>query len=152
MTEDGLPPSRFYMWRALTAMAHADGVITPHEVEFLSEQTANLPLSQAQREMLGRDLREEQDVAVMFSQVTDAKDREEFFLLARVLCWSDGDFDEQERKMIELLEDLNMKADTQAMLERSRKVVQEIELNRDQWDETEKPLFEFFGGLFKKAS
>ena len=92
----------------------------------------------------------------MFKEITEAKDREEFFVLARVLCWSDGDCDEQERKVMSLLEDLNAQQDAQVLLTRSRQIVEEIELNKDQWSEQgrgdEKPFFDFLGGILKKAS
>ncbi|MEM6781736.1 MAG: TerB family tellurite resistance protein, partial [Pseudomonadota bacterium] len=82
--KSGISTSRFFMWRAVFAMAHADGVVTAQEISFLNESTQSLPLSDAQREMLSRDITEQQDAAVMFAQVTDAGDREEFFVLARV--------------------------------------------------------------------
>ncbi len=153
--KEGLSPSRFYMWRAIFAMAHADGIVTPHEVSFLSESTLNLPLSDSQREMLKRDLAEAQDPATMFTQVTEARDREEFFVLARVLCWSDGDFDVQERKMMNVLEDLDAQQEARALLERSRQVVQEIQLNKDQWvsehKREEQSIFEKFSSLLKTS-
>lgn len=151
----GLSASRFYMWRAVFAMAHADGVVTAQEVSFLSESTLDLPLSDAQRQMLKRDLAEAQDPATMFTQVTEARDREEFFVLARVLCWSDGDYDAQERKMMGVLEDLDARQDAKALLERSRQVVQEIQLNKDQWvnehKHEEHSIFEKFSRLLKAS-
>lgn len=150
----GLSASRFYMWRAVFAMAHADGIVTPHEVSFLSESTYDLPLSDAQREILIKDIKDEQDPAVMFSQVTEAKDREEFFVLARVLCWSDGDFDAQERKVMDVLEDISAKQDAKNLLAQSKQVVQEIKLNKDQWVQDrardgEGSIFEKFSNLLK---
>ena len=102
-----------------------------------------------------RDLGEAQDPATMFAHVTEAKDRQEFFVLARVLCWSDGDFDTQERKMMDVLENIGAQQDARSLLEQSRKVVQEIQLNKDQWVHEhvreEQSVLEKFGNFFKTA-
>lgn len=153
MTDKGLSTSRFYMWRALFALAHADGVVSEQEMDFLNKNTEDLRLSSAQREILSRDLVEEQDPAVMFAQVTEGRDREEFFTLARVLCWSDGDYDAQERRMMALLTDIQADKEAKALLQRTRNTVHEIHLHQDQWDgdKGDSSVFSFFKGLLKKA-
>ena len=149
MTEaSGLSASRFYMWRAAFALAHADDVISPHEVAFLNQSTQDLPLSPGQREILKRDLMEEQDPAVMFDQVTDALDREHFMILARLLCWSDGDFDVQERKMMKILKQMKMEKDAENALEESKNRIQDLRLNKDQWDQPEERGF--VAGVLKR--
>ncbi len=154
MDESGLSSSRFYMWRTIFALAHADGVVSEQEIDFLNKNTENLPLSDSQREILSKDLVEEKDPAVMFTQVMDGKDREEFFTLARVLCWSDGDYDEQEKRVMNILSDIQADKESKTLLERSRATVHEIHLARDQWDQegNEGEFMSFFKGFLKKAS
>ncbi|MEM6782071.1 MAG: hypothetical protein AAF569_09440, partial [Pseudomonadota bacterium] len=76
--------------------------------------------------------------------------------LARVLCWSDGDYDAQERVVMDALEDISAQQEAQALLERSKQAVQEIKLNKDQWvqqhEAQEKPMFEWFGNLLQRAT
>ena len=142
--------SRFYMWRGIFALAHVDGVVSAHELSFLDGSTKDLPLSDEQRVILEKDLADPQDAETMFAHVSDARDRAEFFTLARVLCWSDGDFDEQEKSMMRLLDGLNIKRDAAALLQQSKMAVQEIRLNADQWADDhadERPVFAFFKGL-----
>lgn len=95
--------SRFYMWRAIFAMAHADGVVTPEETEFLTEYMTSMPFSDEQRKTLMDDLGRPQDIGDMFSKIEDPADRTRFFFFARMLVWSDGDFDAQERRILDKL-------------------------------------------------
>lgn len=142
--------SRFYMWRGIFALAHVDGVVSAHELSFLDESTKDLQFSDAQRKILEKDLDDSQDAETMFAHISDARDRAEFFILARVLCWSDGDFDAQERSMMELLDGLDTNRDAAALLQQSKMAVQEIRLNADQWVEDhadERPVFAFFKRL-----
>lgn len=144
---EGLPASRFYMWRAVVAMAHADGIVTPHEVDFLHQQMKDVPLSSGQLEILGNDLVTQQDIKVLFLQITDPEDKRDFFKLARVLSWADGDFDAQEKHILDYLETLV--GEDEGMLKDSREAVKEIVLSADQWEEKikTKGLLEFLGRM-----
>lgn len=97
---DGASDSRFYMWRAVFAMAHADNVVTDDEKKYLRGILAREPFSEEQRRILEQDMELPQDVADMFIKVDDQNDRSQFFYHARMLVWSDGDFGEQEQKII----------------------------------------------------
>ena len=130
---DSVSASRFYMWRAVVAMAHADGIVTPHEVHFLQEQMKDVPLSEGQLQTLTGDISAPQDIAAMFGQITNTQDKSDFFKLARVLSWSDGDFDAQEQHILESLEKVMNEGDNRRMLEETRESVKEITLNGDQW-------------------
>ena len=92
-----LDESRFAMWRAVIAMIHVDGVVKPHEVNFILESLRDLPLSEQQRTALNEDISNGQDVAEQFSRISRERDREDFFHFARTVSWSDGDFHEIER-------------------------------------------------------
>lgn len=96
----GLSESRFNMWRAVTAMIHADGVVRPHEINFILENTRQLPLSTEQFETLTEDLRTAGDVVEMFGRITQPQDKRDFFHLARAIAWSDGEFDEREQELL----------------------------------------------------
>lgn len=155
MTGTGLSSSRFFMWRAVFALAHADEVVTSQEIAYLTESTKDLMLSPTQREILSQDLKTPQDPSLMFSQITEAKDREEFFILSRVLCWSDGDFDVQEKKVMDALSHLKAKREAEDLLNRTRSMVQEIQLNKNQWEESQKedkPFMDFLNRFLPKSA
>ncbi|MCI5059913.1 MAG: TerB family tellurite resistance protein [Alphaproteobacteria bacterium] len=126
-----LNESRFYMWRAVVAMVHADGVVTPHEMFFVSEHTKSLDFSPEQNEIFLNDLKKPQSVDEMFARITHAQDRKDFFSLARALSWCDGDFDAQEKAILERLEELD--SVEKELLEESRDIVNELELCDKQW-------------------
>lgn len=128
---DQLTESRFSMWRALIALAHADGVVMPHELDFITRSSSAETISDEQKVILQADLETAQDVSALFKQITHSGDRKEFFAMARSLCWSDGDFDEQERHILDHLKELDK--DSQESLKESRTDVQEIDLNFWQW-------------------
>lgn len=98
-----LSDSRFFMWRAIFALAHADGRVTDEERRFMQIYLSRLPLTPEQKTVLEGDVEHRQDVALMFAKISIEKDVEDFFSFARLLVWSDGDFDEQERQIMELL-------------------------------------------------
>jgi len=86
-----LPQSRFTMWRAVIAMVHADGVVTPHELSFINDNIKGLSLSEAQLNMIAEDLQIPQDTYDMYAQITKDEDKRDFFVFARALSWSDGE-------------------------------------------------------------
>ena len=128
---DYLTESRLAMWRALIALAHADGVVMPHELDFITRSSSAETISEEQKAILQADLETAQDVSALFTQITHSGDRKEFFAMARSLCWSDGDFDEQERHILDHLKGLDK--DSQESLKESRTDIQEIDLNFWQW-------------------
>ena len=149
MTKE-LNNSRFHMWRAVVAMAHADGVVTPHELSFINEYLKDIDLSDQQRKIIGQDLREFQDITVVFAQITEHQDQVDFFALARALSWSDGDFDVQEKKIIKHLE--SQMLENWDAIEQSRTLCQEVELCGNQWmfkTERSRNLFGFLNNLRK---
>lgn len=121
------------MWRAVVAMVHADGVVTPHEVSFVNEQVKDLNFSQKQLKQLSDDFKNPQDVNTMFEYVTVPADKRDFFALARALSWSDGDMCKQERHIIDVLEIKHMDPDTRSLLEESRNIMNEVEMSDQNW-------------------
>lgn len=145
--------SRFYMWRAVVAMVHADGVVTAHELAFINDYIRDNNLSAEQFSIISTDLQTPQDVYGMFAKISSAQDRHDFFALARALSWCDGDFDGQEKHIIEKLERHHMDDENIGLLAQSRDMMNEIELCQNQWTfktERSKSLFGFLNA-FKSA-
>lgn len=147
--DKGVTESRFYMWRAVVAMVHADGVVTPHELAFVNDYMRDIHLSEEQLEIVGEDLHTPQDVYHMFSQIEDRQDRIDFFALARALSWCDGDYDGQEKIIIEQLEKLHLGDENVKLLAESREVFGEVELCQNQWKTKSKQSESLFGFLNK---
>lgn len=102
--QTGISESRFYMWRAVFAMAHADHVVTEEERGFVQNYLIHVPFSDEQRVVLLSDMNDPQDVSEMFSMVSDPEDQGQFFQFARELVWCDGDLEAQEKAIKERLE------------------------------------------------
>lgn len=125
-----LSTSRFDMWRAVVAMAHADGIVTPHEISFINEHMYDFQLTQEQKNQISMDLRDAQNIFQMFERIENDEDRKDFFVLARALSWCDGDFDAQEEK---ILNQLALNESQERLLSESREIIQEVELLDNQW-------------------
>lgn len=151
---EGVSESRFYMWRAVVAMVHADGVVTPHELAFVNDYMRDINLSPEQLEEIGQDLQTPQDVYDMFSRVKDREDRKDFFALARALSWCDGDYDGQEKIIIEQLEKIHLSEENVSLLAESRDIFKEVELCGNQWkikSTGREGIFGFLNNLKKTA-
>lgn len=98
-----LTPSRFAMWRAIVAMCHADGVVRTEERSFIKRFYDIVPFSEEQRDTLARELETPVVIEDILPSVSDAHDRAELLFFARMLFWSDGDFDEQENRILEMI-------------------------------------------------
>ncbi len=101
--------SRFYMWRAVFALAHADHTVTKDEREFMYNVLHSEAFSKEQRHILEDDILDPQDVTAMFMQIADQEDRSRFFYYARMLCWCDGNFDAQEQEIVLKLKRLHVR-------------------------------------------
>ncbi|MCB9991133.1 MAG: TerB family tellurite resistance protein [Rhodospirillales bacterium] len=101
--------SQFYMWRAIFALAHADHEVTTEERKFMYGVLNNENFSNKQRLTLENDIERPQDVAEMFMSIAEQEDRSRFFYYARMLCWADGNFDEQEQEIMLVLKKLHVR-------------------------------------------
>ncbi|GJL85294.1 MAG: hypothetical protein DHS20C02_10690 [Micavibrio sp.] len=145
MTEQ-VSQCRFYMWRTVVALAHADHVVTQEERDFIENYLNNVPFSDEQKETLRADLEHAQDVDEMFDEITEASDRAEFFEFARMMVWCDGNYDAQEEKLFEYLKDSQMsRVNMGAMQELAQETRKTERLRRDVEDEE---LRERVKGLF----
>ncbi|MGH1377215.1 MAG: hypothetical protein ACRBB3_00175 [Alphaproteobacteria bacterium] len=97
--------SRFYMWRTLFAVAHADDVVTDQEIEFMAHILEDIDFTIEQTAILKDDISNPKDVEEMFRGMNSVDDRKEFFDFARDLVWVDGEFGEPEQGvMVNLLQ------------------------------------------------
>lgn len=92
--------SRFNMWRAIFAMAHADDIVSEEEATFMREAIERYNFSDDQRDVLEVDIKSPQHVGTSFSRISDPQDKSDFFTFARLMAWCDGDFDEQEQLIL----------------------------------------------------
>ena len=106
---EGVSDSEFHMWRALFAMVHGDGIVTEEEQEFMWKAIEDNNFSENQLYTLKQEITEPAGIDLMFRLITEPEDRSRFFDLARVLCWCDGDFDEQEQMIISRLKRIHLK-------------------------------------------
>jgi len=138
------------MWRAVVAMVHADGIVTPHEIDFVNTHILNLPLSEGQMKVIRQDIQTPQDVGSMFSQIEVQNDKRDFFVLARALAWCDGDLDKQEAKILHTIHAKHMATGEESLLRESSEILNEVELCHNQWkfkSERSKSLLGFLSKL-----
>jgi len=121
------------MWRAVVAMVHADGVVTPHEIDFVNSHIFDLGLSEEQMKIIQGDIQAPQDVNGMFSLIEIQKDKRDFFVLARALAWCDGDLDKQEAKILHKIHAKHMATGEESLLKESSEILNEVELCHNQW-------------------
>lgn len=98
--KQNLTESKFYMWRALFAVAHADNVVSNEELRFMTEAMEDLPLCDEQERILREDIINPQDVIEMFKRITNPRHQAQFFKHAKELVWSDGEYDQKEQEMM----------------------------------------------------
>lgn len=113
--------SRFYMWRAVFAMAHVDGFLALEEQEQLYKYLETINFSKEQAGILREDVATAQPVDDMFAKITLYADKREFFELARALVWCDGDLDAQEALILEHLKGVANINEVKTELKESRK-------------------------------
>lgn len=100
MSEHIVSESRFYMWRAVFAMAHVDGKVSADEIVFATRYLDKAPFTEAQKDILREDLQAPQGVGEMLMHVTELSDQADFFQFSHMLAWKDGDYSAQEEKLI----------------------------------------------------
>ena len=99
--KDLVGTSKFYMLRALIAMAHADGVVCDEERSYMAALMNRLPLSKEQRQTLETDLDEKQNIDDLVKYINDPKYRGQLPYFARLMAFKDGVLDPDEEALIE---------------------------------------------------
>ncbi len=109
MSDNEINDSRFYMWRTLFAVVHADNIVTDEEIGFMAHVLDDVNFSDDQTAILKDDISNAKNAENMFDGVTSHKDRTEFFELARDLVWIDGDFGSEEQSVMIKLHQAHIK-------------------------------------------
>lgn len=99
--KDVVGTSKFYMLRALIAMAHADGVVCDEERAYMAALMNRLPLSDEQRRTLEADLNEQQNIDDLLKFINDPKYRGQLPYFARLMAFKDGELDPSEEALLE---------------------------------------------------
>ena len=88
------------MWRAVFALAHADGVVTDEEKEYMNEVLASVPFSEEQHATLKEDIYAPRDIVEMFSEISEQEDQALFFKFAKEIVHADGEYDTNEQHVL----------------------------------------------------
>ena len=84
--------SQLNMWRAVIAIAHADGTVQQEEKDYLYKTLANIDrsynLKDAQRMALANDLKTPQDISTLIPLITDPQHRAMLVHFGEVLAWA----------------------------------------------------------------
>lgn len=99
--------SQFYMWRAVIAIAHADGEVQAEERAYLEKIVANLDrtytLTPEQKAAFADDLKAPQNIEDMVAQIDDPQYRGMLITLGMTLVWEDGVVTAEEEAVLEKL-------------------------------------------------
>ena len=99
-----IKPDEFYMWRTLFAMVHVDHKVREQEIRFMAEAMEDLPFNDDQMKILRDDIVKPKDIEDMFKHVESTQLEARFFKFAHQLVWIDGEYHEEEQRiMLELL-------------------------------------------------
>ncbi len=130
--------SKFYMWRCVTAMAHADGMVHEAEETYLNRIFLNMRervgMPEEYYETLCSDLSTPQNVEDFLPHINDPVYRGQVVYFARLLAFKDGEMHPSEEQLLAKLhavvtEGLDMEAIRKTVHENVQKelVLQEIE-------------------------
>lgn len=99
--------SMLVMWRCIICMAHADGVVTPPEREYLTRIFTNMErrrgLTAEQKAILFDDLANAKDVGSLLPQINDPVYRSQLIDFARILAYKDGNLHPDESVLLSKL-------------------------------------------------
>lgn len=95
--------SQLHMFRCVIAMAHADGIITPQEHDYLTAFIEKLPFNADQKQILLSDLETKQDAAELVSHIDTPKHRGQVVYFARLLAYKDGHLHPKEDDFLKYL-------------------------------------------------
>ena len=100
----GISKSLLAMCRCTVALAYVDGVFAKEERKLLSEYFDTLPLTNNQLSLLREDMRVgNMDYYLLYRQITDVCDRAHLINFAKVLFYSDGEFSQIEKDVLNVL-------------------------------------------------
>ena len=96
--------SKFYMWRCVTAMAHADGLIHEDEVAYLDKIFARMlergEVTPEAYSTLKEDLQKPQNISALLAHIDNPKYRGQVIYFARLLAFADGENSPSEEQLL----------------------------------------------------
>ncbi len=96
--------SKFNMWRVIVSLVHADGVVTQEERTLIQQYLEKIPFTAPQKQTLETELKKGgPKIDDLLEKVTLPADRALVVHFATVLCYRDGDFHPDEKKIIDKL-------------------------------------------------
>ncbi len=101
--EENVSTSKFYMFRCLIVMAHADGEICDEERAYISAFINRLPFTQEQEEILEKDFEEAQPIGKLLTYINDPLYRGQVVYFARIMAYKDGELHPNEEALLERL-------------------------------------------------
>lgn len=111
--------SKFYMWRTIIVIAHADGTVCGDERIYLENVFERLrdttDITEEQYNRLLQDLNEKQDILDMLNQVTDPRYKGQVMHFAQLLAAKDGIICDDEQRLLnqiehEIMQDENIRS------------------------------------------
>ena len=119
-----LTDSQVTMWETVVALIHADGKVHKEEDLFLKDRFEKLDITPEQKQTLQRHIETPGNPRELFKKITAPRDRAQLIYFARLLFFSDGEFCDQEKLVLDHLESEVMgKADITAAMHEIDKVV-----------------------------
>jgi hypothetical protein len=94
-------PDLFTLWRAVFALANADGKISQQESEYIGGMMWIFKFSPGQRRAVEEDLQNKDSIIPLFQALKDVGRQDllgQYFRAARSIMWSDWDFTKEERE------------------------------------------------------
>lgn len=98
-----LTQSKFAMWRAAVALAHADKNLSPEEEGLIHDYLSHASLTEEQQKILETDIKNGITLDSILPEITETKDRAHLINFARVLFHIDGEFCDAEKEILEKL-------------------------------------------------
>ncbi|MBI1259931.1 MAG: hypothetical protein GC204_20885 [Chloroflexi bacterium] len=144
--------SKFYMWRCVVAMAHADGLVQQEESDYLTTLFKNMReragLPEDHYETLLDDLKHPQDMMELLPYINDPQYRSQVIYFARLLAHKDGKLDPSEEDLLNKLHvQLTDGLDMDAIREEVQKNVQQELVIHDVKIDEGRPMTGLFGLL-----
>ncbi len=98
--KESIADSEFYMWRAVLAFSMVNNILSLKKKELLRPYFSKIPFSQAQIVILRNNFKKPQNVKYLYYKITNPKDKEHFFSLARELTSCENDTENYEESIL----------------------------------------------------
>lgn len=135
--------SKFYMWRAIIVMAHADGVLHQSEADYLKTLFAKMhelnDITEAQYKTLVDDLATPGDIDVITSQIKDPAFQAQLTYFARLLAFKDGQLHPSEEMLLKKFEAFQKPVSGELKDQVRRNVQQDILIHETNKDVSTRP-------------